>query len=152
MNPEKEILEKWIERLVDSRSERAAALLSAQPDPFRNPVGYAVRTSLSQLWEQLLGEMDPDIVDAALDAILRIRAVQDISPNESVSFVADLRPLLDQLPSALDRRLIEGRIDRLALAALDKYLQCREEINVVRFHEMERFTRAHRSGAGRVRP
>ena len=145
MNPEQEILEKWIERFSDSRPEPATALCSAQPDPFRNPVGYTIRQGLSQLWEQLLREMDPDTVDAALDSILRIRAVQDVSPNEAVRFVADLRPLLGQLPSELDRTLVEGRIDRLAMAALDKYRQCREQINVVRLHETERLTGAHRA-------
>lgn len=145
MNPEQEILEKWIEGLTDSRPEPATALRSAQPDPFRNPVGYTIRKGLSQLWEQLLREMDPDTVDAALDSILRIRAVQDVSPNEAVRFVADLRPLLGLLHSELDRTLVEGRMDRLAMAALDKYLQCREQINVVRLHEAERLRGAHRA-------
>ena len=145
MNPEQEILEKWIERLTGPCPEPATALCSAQPDPFRNPVSYTIRKGLSQLWEQLLREMDPGTVDAALDSILRIRAVQDVSPDEAVRFVADLRPLLRQLPSELDRTLVEGRIDRLALAALDKYRLCREQINVVRLHEAERLTGVHRA-------
>ena len=145
MNPEQEILEKWIERFNDSRLEPATALRWAQPDPFRDPVGYTMRKGLSQLWGQLLGEMDPDIVDDALDRILRIRAVQDVSPDKAVRFVADLRPLLDQLPSDLRRKVVEGRIDWLARAALDKYRQCRKQINVVRLHEAERLTGAHRA-------
>lgn len=145
MNPEQQILEEWIERLADPRPGTANALRSAQPDPFRNPVGYTMRKGLSQLWEQLLRDMDLDAVDAALDCILRIRAVQDVSPDEAVRFVADLRPLLAQLPSEVDRKKFERRINQIALAALDKYQQCRAQINLVRLHEAERFTGARRA-------
>jgi len=142
MDSQPEILEQWIKRVAGSHPERANALPTSNPDPFRNPVGFALRNSLSQLWQQLLGEMDPVAVDRALDTILRIRAVQDISPSEAVGFVDELLPLISRLPAQLDGMLLESRIKQLALAASNKYTQCREQIIAVRIHETERLRRS----------
>jgi len=144
MNTEKEILEKWIEKLADSHPRNASALRAPKPDPFRNPVGYAVRTSLEQLWEQLQGGMDRDAIDSALDTVLRIRAVQDMSPSQAVGFIIPLRSILRQVPGTFDLALLENRIDQLMLAAFDKYTQCRDQIRAVRLHETERLTRTRR--------
>ena len=144
MNADSEILEKWIEKLADSHPQNAAALRAPKPDPFRNPVGYAIRTSFEQLWEQLQGGMDLDAIDSALDSVLRIRAVQDMSPSEAVGFVIPLRLILRQVPGTFDLALLENRIDRLMLAAFDKYTQCRDQIRAVRLHETERLTRTRR--------
>ncbi|MGA3054051.1 MAG: RsbRD N-terminal domain-containing protein [Candidatus Korobacteraceae bacterium] len=138
MNTDREILEKWIGRLADSQPEQFASLRAPDPDPFRNPVGYAVRESLSQIWQQLLTEMDQNVIDAALDTVLRIRAVQEVSPGQAVGFVFQLRPLIRDLSTTLDLAVLESRIDQLILVAFDKYTQCREEIIAVRFHEAER--------------
>jgi len=144
MNPEREIVEKWIERLADLHPQSAAALRALQPDPFRNPVGHAIRNGLSQLWEQIQGDMNPDAIDSALDAILRIRAVQTLSPSQAVGFVIELRAILRHAPATFDLVLLENRIDQLALAAFDKYVQCRDQICAVRLHETERLTHRHR--------
>ena len=151
MLPQQEIVEKWIEQLANAHPRQSAALYAPQPDPFRNPVGYAVRMSLSQLWEQLLGEMKPEVIDQALDTILRIRAVQDLSPSEAVGFVDQLRPLLRQWPIPMDQALLDVRINQLALAASKKYMQCREQIAAVRLHEAERLIRIHRIAARKAR-
>jgi len=144
MNADSEILEKWIEKLADSHPQNAAAPRAPKPDPFRNPVGYAIRTSLEQIWEQLQGGMDQDAIDSALDTILRIRAVQDISPSQAVGFIILLRSILRQVPGTFDLALLENRIDQLMLAAFDKYMQCRDQIRAVRLHETERLTRTRR--------
>lgn len=151
MNTKNEILEKWIEKLADSHPQYSAAVRAPKPDPFRNPVGYAIRKGLAQLWEQLEGDMDSDSIDSALDPVLRIRAVQDMPPSEAVGFVIQLRSILRQLPTTLDLVLLETRIDQLTLAAFDKYMQCRDQILAARFRETERFMRPRpvvgRSGA-----
>jgi len=142
-----EILETWIETLADSHPQHSAALRIPKPDPFRNPVAYAIRQSLTQIWEQLQGDMNPDVIDASLDNVLRIRAVQDLSPSQAVGFVVQLRSILRKAFPTHDLTLLENRIDQLSLAAFDKYMQCRQQINAVRLHEAERLT--HRV-AGKV--
>ena len=150
MNPSQEIVEKWIGRMAESHhGDPLAALRAPDPDPFRNPVGHTIRRSLAQLWEQLQGDMDLDAIDSALDAVIRIRAVQDIAPSDAVGFVIQLRSILRQQPAGFDLVLLENRIDQLTLAAFDKYMECREQILAARLHEKERLTRAHRV-AGKV--
>lgn len=149
MNPEDEILEKWVEKLADSHPQNASALRAPSPDPFRNPVGFATRRSLEQLWEQLQGDMNPAAIDSALDTVLRIRALQDVSPSQAVSFIIELRSILREIPASFDLALLDSRIDQLTLAAFDKYTQCRDQICAVRLHEMERLIRTHRV-AGKV--
>lgn len=146
MNSEREILDRWIDKLADSQPQHAVALRTPWPDPFRNPVGYAIRKSLAQLWEELQGNMNPEAIDSALDTVLRIRAVQDISPSEAVGFVIQLRSILREAPATFDLTLLENRIDQLMLAAFDKYTQCRDQIRAVRLHETQRLTRAPRVG------
>ena len=144
MKPREEIVEKWIGRMTEFHPEQSAALRAPEPDPFRNPVAYTVRKSLAELWEQLRGDMDPDAIDSALDALIRIRAVQDMPPSEAVGFVIQLRPILLQLPAGFDLVLLENRIDQLTLAAFDKYMKCREQIVAARLHEKERLTHINR--------
>jgi len=139
-----DIVEKWIERMVETRPEQASALRIREPDPFRNPIGYAVRKSLAKLWEELQCDMDPIAIDSALDAIIRIHAVQDMPPSQAVGFVVLLRPILREQPGVFDLVFLENRIDQLVLSAFDKYMQCRDQIMAARLHERERLTGAHR--------
>jgi len=145
MNAESQILEKWIGTLAAFQPENAAAVCQPKPDPFRNPGAHAIRQSLTQLWEELRGNMNSEAIDSALDTILRIRAVQDLSQNQAVSFVIQLRSILREAPATFDLALLERRIDRLALAAFDKYMQCREHLLAVRLRETERLTHPHRA-------
>ena len=141
-----QIVEKWIGQIIESHAEASAALRAAAPDPFRNPVGHTIRRSLAKLWEQLQGDMDPDAIDSALDAVIRIRAVQDMPLSEAVGFPIQLRSILREEPAGFDLVLLEKRIDELALAASNKYMKCREQVLAARLHEKERLTRAHRVG------
>lgn len=144
MNLQGEIVEMWMARMADSEPEQSTPLRGPEPDPFRNPVSYAIRNSLGELWKQLLGDMDADAIDSALDTVVRIRAVQDMSRNQAVGFLGQLRPILRESPAAADLAVLGKRIDQLTLAASEKYTQCREQIAAARRHETERLTRAHR--------
>jgi len=99
-------------------------LLSEERDPFRNPMGDALRRNLSQLLHELFGEMDATAIDSALDPIIRLQVVQGFAPDDAVRFVSLLKDLLredgpeqnsEALGGSLDsRRIDNARIDRLA--------------------------------------
>ena len=144
MNAGSEILEKWIEKVAESHPQSAAALRTPKPDPFRNPIAYTIRKGLAQLWEQLQGEMNPDAIDSALDNMLRIRAVQDMSASQAASFVIPLRAILRQVPGTFDLDLLDNRIDQLAPAAWEKYMQCRDQVRAARLHEAARLASRRR--------
>jgi hypothetical protein len=132
-----EILDEWFRRTLATYGEGTAQLLLSETDPFRNPVGHALRSGLQMALEELFGEMNRERIATALDQILRVRAVQDLTPSEAVGFVFLLREILAEHERAADAAL-DTRIDQLALAAFDLYLACREQVAAIRQKEGNR--------------
>ncbi len=138
MSTDEPILEQWIARTIQSYPSTAVPFLSREDDPFRTPVGHTLRQSLTTLFEQLRGSMDAGQIAPALDAIIRIRAVQDLTASQAVGFVFLLKPILRELAPESDQVALNERIDRLALMAFDKYMQCREQLAEIRVSEGRR--------------
>lgn len=111
------------------------AQMSAQRDAFRNPAGHIVRQSLTALVRELLGAMDRVAVDEALDALIRLRAVQNFSPAEALRFIFELRSVLVETCGEVTAKQ-QGRIDEMAMAAFDHYMHCREQIHALRMKEL----------------
>ena len=138
------ILEQWIARTAESYPRHAAALLSKEQDPFRNPVGDTLRRSLSQLLRELSGEMDATAIDSALDPIIRLQVVARLRFRRcgAIRISAEAHSpgiaAPGQNSAALDGWIDEDRIDRLAGMAADKYAQCREQLARIRANEVRR--------------
>ena len=132
------ILERWIARMAESYPRNAAALLSQEPDPFRNPVGCTLRRNLSLLLSELCGEMNAPAIDSALDQIVRLHVAQGTAPDDAVRFVSLLQPILRGLVSGRHSAVFDSRIDRLVAIAADKHKQCREQLARIRAHELQR--------------
>jgi hypothetical protein len=145
MSADKPILERWIAETIRTYPSATVPFLSSQNDPFRNPVGHTLRQSLAILFEQLQGDMDADRIASALDAVVRIRAVQDLIASQAVAFVFLLKPILRELASEHDQMLLANRVDQLALMAFDKYMQCREQLVEIRLSERLRRIPARRA-------
>ena len=131
--PEQEkhsIAQEWLERTAATYPQQTARLLLREKDAFRNPVGHALRKELPVLTAELLGGMDQVRLSTAHESIVRIRAVQDFSASESVSFVFLLKGILRERWAGRDqeRAAVEARIDAAALMAFDLYMKCREKI------------------------
>jgi hypothetical protein len=132
------ILDTWVARLAEVHPRHAAALLTNEQDPFRNPVGYSLRRSLSQLLRELLGEMDTAAIDSALDAILRIEVVQGDDADQAVTFISLLKPILREFASQEESSVLAVRVDGLLAAATAKYALCREQLTQIRANEVRR--------------
>jgi ferredoxin len=78
-----------------------------------------------------------------LDAILKIRSVQDFSPSKAVGFIFQLKKAIEEtLKGEICReqnieawRAFQSRIDALALQAFDAYMNCREKICEIRVNQ-----------------
>jgi len=129
------VAERWIERTIASYPAATAQLLNGNSDPFRNPSGHVIRESLNTLARELLGPMDECAIAPALDALVRLRAVQNFRPSAALRFIFDLRDVVSEVtgkfPQTLDRR-----IDELALMAFDQYMACRDQISSLREKEL----------------
>ena len=129
-----EILDNWFTVTIDSYPADTARFLRNQTDPFANPVGQTTFQSLKALLDILEKGNGREAMVAALDPILRIRAVQTMTPSQATSFVFALKAILRRLlpEYASEESGVFGewdrRIDEMALTAFDIYVACREKV------------------------
>ena len=91
----------------------------------------------------LLARRSSEELEPALDAVVRIRAVQEIPPSRAMGFVFLLKRAVhaelgesDPAPPAG----FDSAVDDLGLAAFDLYMRCREQIYQLRAGELRRST------------
>jgi len=153
------IIKDWFTLAVETYQPDTASFLKSQKDPFANPVGRTISKGLEALFNELLKEMDYETITSSLDPIIRIRAIQNFSPSQAVSFIFLLKKTIrknikketfeEQLFNEL--LLFESKVDELALIAFNLYMQCREKICELKANEMRNTTYKAFKRAGLVR-
>jgi hypothetical protein len=153
------IIKNWFTLAVETYPPDTASFLKRQKDPFANPVGKTISKGLEALFNELLKEMDYEIIISFLDPIIRIRAIQNFSPAQAISFIFLLKkairenlkkePSEEQLFNEL--LLFESKIDQLAMMAFNIYVECKEKIYDLKANEMRNSTYKAFKRAGLVR-
>ena len=143
---EKAIVEQWLKAALSVYPDEGSAAFRRQRDPFANPVGHSLRTGTREIVEVLLDGSDGARIRQHLEKIISIRAVQELSASRAVGFVFDLKDAVrvglgrqaedSRLESELAR--LDGQIDRIALAAFDVFVECRERLCELRVNEAKR--------------
>ena len=152
------ILKKWFEQVIQTYPPDTSKFLKKQKDPFANPLGGTLSRGLDALFDLLVDEWNEKALISALDPMVRIRAIQDFTPSQAVSFVFTLKQILR---STLKKDLIAGRfseelpaleskIDRIGLLAFNIYMQCREKIYHLKAYEIRERTFSAFERAGLV--
>lgn len=138
---------RWLDAILAGYGEVTAARWRREKDPFANPVGQALTAGLPPLLEAVLRDGEPAAgAVTALDAIVRIRSVQELTPSRAVSFVSLLR---DAVRQELAQDLaggahagaladLDARVERLQLLAFDAYVRVREQLFRLRQDELKR--------------
>ncbi len=138
---ERALVERWIDAILDEHGV-GGKLWRQQRDPFANPVGNTYRTELPHLLHAAASPEPPGTAAAsALDAVLRVRAVQDLSPSQAVGFVWRLREIVrEEVPGASldDLAAFDRQIERLGMQAFDVYVRLREQVFQLRLNELKR--------------
>ena len=155
-----DIVDGWLERVLASYHTDTAHFLKRENNRFANPVGNALRAGTQTIFESLLGGLDSERVCSQLDEMIKIRAVQDLSPSRAISFVFDLKKVVRSVlqkeltaPALqLELEVFESRVDQVALFAFDIFVRCREQLYELRVDEVKRsvstvFKRLERSGS-----
>jgi hypothetical protein len=140
------IVQRWQEAVLSAYPADAAALFRSQQDPFANPLGHSVREGTRGVFQTILDGMDREKLRAHLDQLIRIRAVQQLTPTEALSFVFSLRSIVREvIPEAeADTRhrdgltSFDGKVDGVAMAAFEVYAAMREEVSQLRVNEVKR--------------
>ncbi len=148
------ILKRWFHHILASYPSDTARFIKQEKDPFANPVGSTIHKGITEIYEDLLRGEISESIHECLDHILRIRAVQDFSPSQAVSFIFALKSVvkdvlaenLNEMDSRRDFERFEALVDRLALLAFDVYMQCKEAVYELRVNEVK----GHRDAAVRM--
>jgi hypothetical protein len=138
------ILEKWFEAIVNTYPKQTSDILAKQKDRFRNPIGHAIESSIGPTYDQIIAEMDDGQLRSALDSVVRIRSIQEFAPSEALAFVFQLKSVIRDVLGDQTREFersggladLDARIDRVALLAFDKYMECREQLFEIRAREI----------------
>ncbi len=83
-----------------------------------------------------------------LDDVVRIRAVQEFSASQAVSFVFSIKTIVRDMFGAEIKRsgfidellAFESRVDSVALLAFELYMECREKVFEIRATEIRNRT------------
>jgi hypothetical protein len=137
------ILKRWFDAIIASYPPDASNFLKSKHNQFANPVGYTFSEVAHGLFEELLKGGDSERYFPYLNDIIRIKAVQDFSPSQSVSFLFLLKKVVrKELRKELQRNQfqdelhsLDSEIDALALLAFDVYMKCREKIYELKTNE-----------------
>ncbi len=144
LNPKKRsIINQWFDLVVSTYPADTAAFLRRQQDPFANPVGRTTIKGLEALFDEIVNGMDRQTLNAFLDPIIRIRAVQDFTPSRATGFVLSLKGFVAEAlrkelhdPDIVAELLqLNQNIDEVCLLAFDIFTRCREQLHTLRVNE-----------------
>jgi hypothetical protein len=139
------LTERWRQRLFESYPPATAIFLKKDKDRFDNPVGQNISEGLRRIVESLIQEMERDQVVAALDEVIRIRALQNFSPSQALAFIfllknvirEELAPELKDGQFSQELQELESRVDGMALLGFEVYTQRREKLYEIRVTEVK---------------
>jgi hypothetical protein len=140
------IVRRWLDAALSTYSQDASVAFARQKDPFANPVGHCLRVGTQGIFAALLEGADAERIVENLREIVRIRAVQEFSPSDAIGFLFRLKDIVrTELGSAArDAKVaaeltkFDGQVDRVALAAFDLFVECRQQVCELRINEVKR--------------
>lgn len=140
------VAESWYDAVLSSYPPETAKLWKRNQNPFTNPVGNTIFAALNALVVELVEWRDATKVCGHLEEIIKIRAVQDMTPAKALSFIFQLKRILreqfahdieaERLQSELTT--LESRLDNMALMGFDIYARSRETVFRMRVEELKR--------------
>ena len=104
------LTERWRQRLFESYPPETAIFLKKEKNRFDNPMGHQLSDGLGRILETLVQEMDREQVLAALDEVIRVRALQNFTPSQALAFIFLLKNVIrEELAAGVEGRPILPR-------------------------------------------
>jgi hypothetical protein len=139
----------WFDRVLTAYPPDTARVLARNTGSFGNPMGQTYARALAAVFQGIVAGEPPARVRPHIDDVVRVRAVQDMTPGVALAFLFQLKDLLREEADRLgggraggtadELREIEDRIDGALLMAFDLYTACREQVHRLksRQHDIE---------------
>jgi hypothetical protein len=139
------ILETWLDEIFDTYPADTSRFLKGENDRFANPVGHTITANAECVLNGLIKKADTASLAACLEQIMRIRAVQDFTPSQAVSFINSLKTVITgQLKTEINRYNLwdelaefETRIDSLSQCAYELHTEMKKRIDIIRTKELD---------------
>lgn len=141
-----ELAEKWAEAIFETYPKETQQVWKGNDNRFTNPVGVAIHQATEELVDHLLVWDDASAIALSLDKIIKVRAVQNFTPSQAISFVFLFKKVLrDEFFQIMkkegtleDLLRFEAKLDNLAMMAFDIYSKSREQLFTMRVDEVKR--------------
>jgi hypothetical protein len=88
------ILERWFDSILETYPTDTRRFLQKKKNRFANPVAHEISRGIEEIFNNILKGANSEDVSPFLDKIIRIRAVQDLSPSQALGFMFDLKKLI----------------------------------------------------------
>jgi hypothetical protein len=135
------ILDRWFDLVLETYPADTQRFLKKQKSRFGNPVAHEISQGIEGIFDQLLKGAGEEAISPFLDRIVRIRAVQELTPAQALAFVFGLKRVIREelagRPFPAELVEFEARIDHLALLAFNIYVGCKEQIFQLRVDEVK---------------
>lgn len=142
------ILQRWFDEIMATYPIDNSGFLKKQKDRFLNPVGHTFSQGINGIIETLILGKGFEEELPFLDDIIRVRAIQDFTPAQALTFVFSLKKVVrEELGKEIKQNQLyeellkfESEIDKLALFAFNTYVKCREQLYELKTDELKRMT------------
>ncbi len=139
------ILQKWIDRIFDTYSTEMVRFLNSQKNDFANPVRKTIIENVGRVYDGILEIGITEECRSGLEGIIKMRAVQEFSPQEALSFMFDLKKIVreevqnEAAPDDFYQELhsFDEKVDDLTGLSFNIYSNCREKIYEIRINELK---------------
>lgn len=139
-----DILDGWVAQVLATYPADGARLFKTKKDQFANPVGFAVKNSLWEVYALLFESNTTEGLIPVLTQLVKIRAVQDFLPSQAVSMAYKLKGVVKEFyrQEKLDDHdgwlAFEEKADTLAYTLFDLYMASREQLHRTKYEEYRR--------------
>ena len=138
------ILQKWFDQTINTYEPEMVRFLKREKNQFSNPVRNTILTSLEKIFDGILNGIGVDEYHG-LEEMIKLRAVQEFSPSEALSFLFDLKKIIrkelinsDQKDEIITETcLFDEKFDTLFSLAFDVYSECRMKIHEIKLAEIK---------------
>ncbi|MGB9700432.1 MAG: RsbRD N-terminal domain-containing protein [Thermodesulfobacteriota bacterium] len=143
------ILEAWFQNILQSYPAETRPFLLKKEATFTNPIGSTIYEGLAGLLTEILQDKNLGNIKKALADLIHLRAVQDFSPSQAISFLPHLKQVIRR--ELVAANLMESYqkeyhdlaffIDDLTMQAFDIYMGCREKIFNLKVKELRKIVK-----------
>lgn len=140
------ILKKWLGEIFDTYPADTSRFLRIESDIFANPVGHTITSNAGHILDGLIQGVDTPSLSVYIERIIRVRAVQDFTPLQAVSFIKCLKTvIINGLETEINKYNLwdgwgefEKRIDVLTERAYELHAEMKQRIDTIRSREIDK--------------